>query len=222
MSTETPARQLDDYTCTLDVPHASAPTEPWNVYIYDIGRGPKRVKRVNRWNATADTRLLLPPRHTWTLDTVRMALYELCGFLSEEFYKIDDIKEAQQWAHDHDVMAAVSVTSGHRTHYFKLSVECLKVGASIQLDGSKWNTLSEPMRAALMAFPTAPFPLAAIACPSSRIAVDREDTLDDVNALRRMTDTLKEIAYLEPEVFKKYVELIEAARSAYVDDDDDE
>jgi hypothetical protein len=61
MSTETPTRKQYNYFATLDAPHASEPIATADLLIYDIGRGPKRVKHTAGRDPTSDTNLFLPP-----------------------------------------------------------------------------------------------------------------------------------------------------------------
>lgn len=197
------------YSVTLKAPNATRPTVNTYLSLFDVYVGPKRT--INRRRPGFADTLMVPEPATWTLETLRMVLHELTAFLPDKYadcaiaeIRADRPRGGQIWM---AVWCAVSDT--HR----------IEVGFDVEA-----RELSVPMVDAIARLPKGPLQLSAIESPEAQGESEMprsEPTAEGLRHLRRIQDTLKEIAYLDPAMLRHLDTLLNPIRERLGLDDDE-
>lgn len=215
----TPTSQHERFYVTLDAPHASEPTQPLRILVYDVRKTPKRTV-VDLRTGGALQWLMAPPWPAWTCDTVRIILWQMAGWLDgAEHY--DDDAATWQWAKVAGITAQVQLHyrgKGRRLHAFELLVRLGTVQVRVF---EHVEALTVPMVASLEGLPTTPIALVAVAMPASKaVGDDTDETLEDVEIQHRILRNLKEIAYFNKHIYSAFDQALEKERDKYGLDED--
>jgi hypothetical protein len=152
------------HAITLDVPHASRPTESTRVQRYRISRGPRRTFS-RLWPGDPEETLYVPPVRTWTLETLQLLWREVAAFIPPGDVEPEDCALFVYINREgcfHPLTADFQLRPDDR---LQIDVETRRAGAGIDVDALD---LTAPMRAALAALApiagpgTSGMPIAAI------------------------------------------------------------